>query len=408
MADVNNGPTSTLASFSPYVAAAAQVGSSAIAYSGSRKNVKTQIQAQKESEADARAFNSAEAQKARDWQYMMEQSYRKYNSLSSQAKRAQEAGLHPTSILGNVQPSDFGITSSPVAHSSSGMSPVGFTPLDTSAAMRNLAEARVLDTQADKNEAEANETNKLVDGKMALQRVKIDLGKAQTHMTEEQATMFASTASKMNKTVEYIDGLLGRLKYETNSAKWQSLRDALDYQFKYQTSRSSIDALNAENDYKTSAFQFKKDVAMWTYELLNLKADTSSKLSRAFFDSEMGKFYRDHMSNLVDAQEDEADMRGYFYEQSGLKFSYENKELKIWTDWIEDHPDYVSTMRIADDCLDKVGSIVDALNPIANIKNAFKPAMRKSSSANFNYNTDRTNPSSKRKSAPPKTFSIRR
>lgn len=398
----------SLSSFAPAAGVVTSLVGSIFGNKQSKDNVKYQMEMQRRENALNREFNMREAEKNRLFQQSQIMDYRRYNSPVNQARLMEEAGYHPMSALGQFGNIDAGLSTGSQASSNGSISPVGYQPLDLASTSRIMAETEVLKSQARKNNADADDAearaateNLLRDGAFKLQNVQVDLNNAKIRMTQEQADMFTATASQMNKTVEHIQGLIDKLKWETKSARWQSLSDQFDYVFKYNTTRSAIDAFNAENDYKMSVYDYKKAVAWWTAEFLNLRADTSQKFASAFYHSEMGKYYRDYASDLSSSQ-------STYYDVQGLKLHYENKELKIWSDFIEDNPDYVKTMKIADGVIDKVGRTLDMINPLSGAKNAFKPAPRHSTSYNHSSHSSLNPPREPRRQSAPRTFSIRR
>ena len=84
-----------------FISAAINLAGNAIGAAQQNANTDKMIAAQKAENEAARQWNSAEAQKNRDWQENMWNLSNKYNSLSSQRARAQKAGMNPDLMYGS-------------------------------------------------------------------------------------------------------------------------------------------------------------------------------------------------------------------------------------------------------------------------------------------------------------------
>lgn len=288
--------TDTLSSFAPYAGAAISAAGTFYTANQSKSIAKKQLAAQKEENALNRQYNSAEAQKARDYQTAMQKAYQAYNTPSAQAQRLADAGMHPNSMLGNLQAGDYGITSAPSSSYSTGLSPVGYTPPDFTSAARTLAEARVLNTQADKNEADAREANSnavtnemLLSGKIVLQGIEVNLGKWAEKMAPLQAKKLKGEILSLEDSHNTAVASLNEINARTAGLKEDVITKRLDNIFASETFHTRIRDMAAR--CRISEAQAKYAVARQVAELLNLDADSHSKLSSAFMSSSLGKYY---------------------------------------------------------------------------------------------------------------------
>lgn len=288
--------TDTLSSFAPFAGAAMATAGTFYTANSSKSIAKKQLAAQKEENELNRQYNSAEAQKARDYQTAMQKAYQEYNTPSAQARRLAEAGMHPNSMLGNLQAGDYGITSSPSSSYATGLSPVGYTPPDFTSAARTLAETRLLNSQADKNEADAHnsESQALTEdmmrsGKIVLQGIEIELGKWAEKMAPDQAKKLKGEILSLEDSHKTSIESLNEIKARTANIKQDTLLKYFDTAFASESFRYRIRTMASE--CHISEAQAKYAVARQVAELLNLDADTNSKLASAFQSSSLGKYF---------------------------------------------------------------------------------------------------------------------
>lgn len=290
------GTPKSLSSFAPVAGAGLGLVGSIIGGIQSSNNVNNQIEAQKKENQLNRHFNAIQAQLNRDYQSAQIADYRRYNSPLMQVKRLQDAGFHPSALLGNVQPSDGGFTSGAQASSSGGISPVGYQPFDPSAAARTLAETRLLNSQADKNEADAHysESQALTEdmmrsGKIVLQGIEVNLGKWSEKMAPDVAKKLKGEVLALEDSHKTSIESLNEIKARTANTKQDTLLKYFDTAFASESFQYRIRTMAAE--CHISEAQAKYAVARQIAELLNLDADTNSKLASAFQSSSLGKYF---------------------------------------------------------------------------------------------------------------------
>lgn len=101
-----------------------------------------------------RTFQSAEAEKAREWQ---EQQYLMYNSPAAQMRQYQEAGINPVMVAGGNMPAASTSTAAPTGSAGSSVTP--HQPSDLVSGLIDLmkfkAEKRLVDSQAKEHESNA-------------------------------------------------------------------------------------------------------------------------------------------------------------------------------------------------------------------------------------------------------------
>lgn len=352
------------------VGAATNLVGSLIGNHQSSENVKRQIEAQREENRLNREFNAREAQLNRDFQSGQIASYRRYNSAVAQVARLQEAGFHPSAMLGNVQPQDSGLSSGAQASSNGGISPVGYSPLDLSATSRNIAEARMLESQARKNDADAHNSESQAitedmarSGKIVLQGIEIDLGEWSKKMAPEEYNKLKGEVLSLEdahntavKTVESLDAQIANVKQDTLSKWMDNVFASQSFQFRLRDMAARCHITETEAKYA---------VAQQIAALSNLKADTKSKLASAFQSTSLGKYFSNKQ------QLDTLEWNGF----SGVRYQHavlENKRMKFDLSQDEKWDDTERGMKVAeqsvgfaqlffDDVMDYVDSGKDTL-----------------------------------------------
>lgn len=285
------GSQSTLESFAPFAGAAMSTAGQFYSANQSKSIAKKQIAAQKEENALTRQFNMDEAQKARDYSTAMQKAYQEYNTPAAQARRMEEAGYHPMSLLGNVQPGDYGITSSPTASSSGSLSPVGVQQPNFDVAARTLAETRLINAQADaaeakaaKDEADTNTIDSMRDGLITLQDLEIEYSRK---FKEAQLLQLRSMAESLNQGISESKERMNQIVAQTNVLRQQAISTELDNAWKDKTFDTRVKQESARLHISEQEYRYM--VASFTMRLANLRADTDSKLASALRDSAMGK-----------------------------------------------------------------------------------------------------------------------
>lgn len=198
----------------------------------SSNNASSQLQQQREENQLNRDWQTAEAEKARqyntserlatqDYQQMLINQQNAYNSPSHQAAMYQEAGLNPSIALGkggaivSANPSASTPATSPMPSGVSGLSPVSFQPLDLQipqmlnglgSFLKNLGEADKLGVDTDYAKASFN---------MNLRKLSADASLQEFYAAGEQLTQAIRYGIK--------DKLVTKALAECEKAHWDAL-----------------------------------------------------------------------------------------------------------------------------------------------------------------------------------------
>lgn len=349
----------TIASFSPVIGAGVNLVGSLIGSHQSGQNVKAQIEAQRRENSLNREFNAQQARLNREFQLSQVADYRRYMSPLAQAQRLQEAGFHPMSLLGNVQPSDAGFTSGAQASSNGGISPVGYSPLDLSSTARSVAEVDLLRSQAEKNRADAHNSESqaitedmMRSGKIILQGIEIDLGEWAKKMAPEQFDKLKGEVLSLEdahktavKTLESLDAQIANIKQDTLSKWMDNIFASQSFQYRLRSIAAQCHISETEAKYA---------VAMQIASLANVKADTKSKLASAFQSTSLGN-YLENKKEL-----DTLEWNGF----SGVRYQHavlENKRMKFDLSQDEKWEDTERGLNVANMTMSTAGSFYEML-----------------------------------------------
>lgn len=187
---------------------------------GSVVSANKQIKAQKQENALNRQFNADEAQKSRDFESEMFERTNSYNTPKNVVNRLVDAGLNPALAFGGFQNASFSGNSA-AAFSNGGVG----TPLPDftgiTSAGQALLNARLIESQANKNDAEANKLNKETSWIDKAVQAGIDLKNSQISLNDKQQQQLdvlmdnidASTR-EINKRIPLLGKQLDLLKKE--------------------------------------------------------------------------------------------------------------------------------------------------------------------------------------------------
>lgn len=261
----------------------------------SSKNVKRQIEAQQRENALNRQFNASEAQKNRDFQSAQIASYRDYNTPANQMKSMQDAGLHPMAALGTLGATDPGTTSGAQASTSNSISPVGYQPLDMTATSQQLASTRLLNAQADKTESEAKNLDartltedQIRSGLVTEKNLQVELGKLAVSLQEKEIEYFRYKFQEAEQMIENSKAELQEIVARTANIKSQTISNNIDNAWKSKTFETRVKQESARLGIMESEYKYL--VASFSFRLMNLQADTTSKLASAFQASSLGMY----------------------------------------------------------------------------------------------------------------------
>ncbi|UPW41723.1 DNA pilot protein [Peromfec virus RodF8_9] len=273
------------------IGAAASVAGSIIGNSQSGSNVKSQLAAQSRENAINRQFNASEAEKNRQFQQSQIADYRAYNSPANQAKLMQEAGYHPMAALGQFGSMDAGISSGAQASSSGGISPVGYSPLDLSSVGQQIANIDLMRSQAEKNRADAHQSESealsndaLRDGLVTLQNIEVEYSPL---LHEANISQMRAQVNHLNQLVEQSKEEIANIAASTLNIREDTLSKSWDNAWKKATLDSRIRTEAARAGLTET--QYKYEMASFALRLMNLQADTNDKLQSAFMKSSIGQ-----------------------------------------------------------------------------------------------------------------------
>lgn len=155
-----------------------------------------QLKAQKEENALNRQFNADEAQKSRDFELDMFNRTNSYNDPKQVVDRLSKAGLNPALAFGGFQNAAFGGNSA-AAFSNNGVG----TPLPDftgmSSAGQSYLNARLIESQARKNDADADKTRTEIPWVDKLAQLGIDVG-------NQQIKVDAAQEREINKRIDVM------------------------------------------------------------------------------------------------------------------------------------------------------------------------------------------------------------
>lgn len=266
-------------------------------------NVQAQINAQREENAKNREFNASEAEKSRNYQTALIESYRRYNSPANQMRLYEDAGLNPflmTGQLGNTDSIQGGTPASASSHS--GISPVSYSPLsmaETANIVANTqltkAKAREADTNANLKEQQALTESLMRDGNLKLQAVSIDVGESTRLLNESHAAELSSMALNLNQQIEESKARIKEYEANTRNINIDTMTKRLNYMFESKTFNDRVEALAASKHI--TVVQAKYALAQTMSHLAATDAMGQNYLAQAFASSSLGKYYKAMESN---------------------------------------------------------------------------------------------------------------
>ncbi|QXP45107.1 DNA pilot protein [Microvirus mar57] len=283
----------------PAIAAATSLAGSFFGNKQSGWNVDKQLFSQASENERNRKYNSYQAELNRQFQRSLINDYRVYNSPKNQAKLFQEAGFHPLASIGNFGSMDAGISSGSQASYNGGISPVSYSPLDISAASRQLAETELIQAQTEKTEAEADKASKdaglaeaqkftedlMRDGKAALQNIEISY---RAKLDQEEANKLARSVDRINEEVQALIKQNELTDWQIKLVKKDVLIKGLDYQFKSQTFEDAVNQFSAQSHITQTEARYA--LCRIQASLLNMQADTNLKYKQAYQASMFGQY----------------------------------------------------------------------------------------------------------------------
>lgn len=181
----------------------------------SNRSINKQIKAQQRENELNRQFNSAEAQKSRDFASLMFDRENAYNDPKSVIQRLQTAGINPALAYGSFADSSS-ISSNAAASSSGSITP---SPLDSSgivSAGRSYLDSRLVEAQsrlanseAAKNEAETPWIDKMQDAKLQKIFTSIGVDVSSMRLNDAQGNQLYASAENLRKQIDLFDSQIG-------------------------------------------------------------------------------------------------------------------------------------------------------------------------------------------------------
>ena len=161
-----------------------------------------------------RAFQSAEAEKARTWQ---EEQYNQYNSPQAMVRQYSEAGINPALVAGGNMPAASTTTSVPTGNAASSVSPQLFSLSEMLGVVPQLAKlaAEIKNINADTRVKNAEGTGKETENEFKADLLKQNLEQGELNI---ENTKLAIEAASKNLTLLDDEHELNELQKEIDSA----------------------------------------------------------------------------------------------------------------------------------------------------------------------------------------------
>lgn len=168
------------------------------------------IKAQKQENALNRQFNADEAQKSRDFELDMFNRTNSYNTPKNVVNRLVDAGLNPALAFGGFQNASFGGNSAAAFSNNgvgsplpdfTGLSSAGRSYLDAQEAQSRI---HLNESEARKRESETDWMNILNQNLDELQKIGIDLSRADLNMKPNEAKLLAENVQIANQTFKNL------------------------------------------------------------------------------------------------------------------------------------------------------------------------------------------------------------
>lgn len=272
-----------------FISTAINLAGNAIGAAQQNANTDKMIAAQKAENEAARQWNSAEAQKNRDWQENMWNLSNKYNSLSSQRARAQKAGMNPDLMYGS------GATNV-AANTPPGAQAEGVAPADMSAiankrtlgdAVAQAAQNSLIDAQRRNIEADTQKkqsetkgqdiTNKNLDEMLTTgilsTKANIDKTLADAGLSREQTNVAKETITQIRQTVEQskatVADLMNQIANRNASQAQQWIR------IRMEKALNDAEIQKRFSEIGLNRAQTQRLVTLLPSELANLDSQTS-------------------------------------------------------------------------------------------------------------------------------------
>lgn len=176
----------------------------------SNSSAQESLKAQREENVLNRKFNSAEAQKSRDFQRQMFDAENAYNDPKRVVSRLMSAGLNPALAFGNFADSasvsggssaSYGNGVNPAMPDWSGIHSAGRAALENEMIQ---AQIRLADAQAGKFNAETNWVDKVNQSIVNLNNSGFDLNISKANLTDSQAKLIEPTIKKLETEISNL------------------------------------------------------------------------------------------------------------------------------------------------------------------------------------------------------------
>lgn len=277
----------------PIVGGAISAGASVLGSLFSNSSSERAIIAQKEENALNRQFNSEEAEKSRQFQRQMFDAENAYNNPKNVVSRLMQAGINPALAFGNFANSasvsggdsaSYGSGVSPVVPDWSGIGSAGRSFLDAELVK---AQARNLNANAAKTEAETPYVDQLLSLETELKQSGIDLNISTKNMQEEQAKVLVESVQKIKADIDLVreQGILTSKQIEiaTSESEIKDVEAEYAEQFKSEELRqlkANIEKVISETDL--SYGELTRISALYTYEQAALKANARNVNAQSY------------------------------------------------------------------------------------------------------------------------------
>lgn len=332
------------------------------------KNVKRQLQAQKEENALNRQFNHDEAELSRQYNTEMVDKANAYNTPQANVSRLMDAGLHPSLAYGNLGSTAM-VTGSTSQQASTQNSVSSVTPdlSSISNIAKDIAEiglikaqTRKTDSEVELNDVELTFANEIKEGQVKLQNAQIDLTFNTSVLTQTEITKAAQVTSYYEQltTLTRNQSDIAEMKRNIELTHWgyyQKHPDELESFFHSEIVTAVANSQIAQNNVKLSSTHAQLAFALGMSQILYNNRSAENQYRQSLVHSqkykEMVATYQDVIENL--------NHQGYILKQVGHNLHIEG---------LNNLNDYLSVFSGASDFINWLFGAVDRGTDILNIK----------------------------------------
>lgn len=269
---------------------------------GSAISTSKMIKAQKQENALNRQFNAEEAQKARDFESEMFDRTNSYNNPKNVVNRLVDAGLNPALAFGGFQNASFGGNSAAAFSNNgvgsplpdfTGLSSAGRSYLDAQEAQSRI---HLNESEARKRESETDWMNILNQNLDELQKIGIDLSRADLSMKPNEAKLLAENVQIANQTFKNLQTVGAISSQQLQQACTETYYKEIKEQAGIAESIARVKSLFAKANLDD--FTAYKLSILLSYDIAESKSRTAYNLNAAKDEAQSAKEHRER-ANLI-------------------------------------------------------------------------------------------------------------